>query len=532
MATLRYSQIRATPGGTIHYIANKDKIISSKTHDVHNVLNYMGEAESTERIYTLSRHCSNNPDLAEKQMELYRQRYYASKGTEPEEGELLGLHFFMSYTEADNPSEAVMDEITMKILEHPLFRDFPAFAANHFDKDHRHTHFYVSQYAADGKPRKLCMRHNDYHEIRRYANRLCVEHGLSIVDLGVLRHKNPEYSSWIDGVIADGKVTVHPEKQEHKRFRKQQISTRNLYYKWKKDGEERAEEEYRLLTDRQRQKKNFESKYYYTPDGDKNKRWYVSGDPQHRFYVIPFVSEEGYRFSKLELTVRFVATVVRTEGQYIRQRDKELYDFIKSAKVDWDVQNMYNALVTAREMNIEDYRDVPAKIAEVGKQMNTLRREKSRHENSIKKHEKILEAYETYTRVRPLVEGVSEPKPADVSEYKAAYAILAQNQILSAQAFAELHARYQFEKRKVSDYEKRMPELNKQYRDLKKLEAISSRPTGILHEVYGYSRMADERASERAAARHDGTVESIINNAKERSQPSGNDKPKGYEREY
>ena len=43
MASLRYSQIRATPGNTIRYIANRDKMLSTGVQDVSNVLSYMGE---------------------------------------------------------------------------------------------------------------------------------------------------------------------------------------------------------------------------------------------------------------------------------------------------------------------------------------------------------------------------------------------------------------------------------------------------------------------------------------------------------
>ena len=117
MATLRYSQIRITPGGTIRYIADEEKNISTTVHDVCTVLRYMGEPESTERVYAIARYCSTNPALAEKQMELYRQLYYDRKERKPKEEELLGLHFFISYTEEDDPSEEVMNIILRKLLE-------------------------------------------------------------------------------------------------------------------------------------------------------------------------------------------------------------------------------------------------------------------------------------------------------------------------------------------------------------------------------------------------------------------------------
>ena len=171
MASLRYSQIRVHPESTINYIANQEKMISPKSHDVHNVLSYMGEPESIERVYSFSRNCSANPRLAAAQIELYRTRYYNSKtggiqGLKDGNSELLGLHFFVSFTEEDNPSESTMDAISKALSEHPLLRGFPFFSAKHYDRIHRHIHIFVSQYSAnEGKPRKLCMRYNDYNEL-------------------------------------------------------------------------------------------------------------------------------------------------------------------------------------------------------------------------------------------------------------------------------------------------------------------------------------------------------------------------------
>lgn len=514
MAILRYTQIKTSPGCTIHYIANKQKIVSAES--VYCVLNYMGEPDSTERVYAFGRHCSSNPDLAEKQIALYRVRYFESKkggvqGLKEGDEELLGLHFFMSYTEADSPTEYIMNKIAMKIAMHPKLKDFAVFSANHFDRKHLHTHFFISAYSAEGKPRKLCMTKKDFNEIRRYANKLCVEYGLSIIDLSALRYKNPEYSAWVDSVIAEGKVTVHPETKEHKKWPKQKIPTRNLYYKWKQESAERAVEEGKLLTESQRNWKTFEEKYFYTVDGDKNRRWYVSGDPRQRFYTVSRVSANGYIRSDLELTVQFVLFVAQTEGKFIHKKDPYLW-LEYHAKVDKSLQGMFDYMATANKLNIDKAEQIYDRIEDVGKQMNALRREHTRHERSIEKQGQIIDAYQTYIRVRPLVEGIEEPEPADLSEYKKAYAILVQNQILTAEAYEELCKRCDFEKQKMIDYEKRMPELKKQYHDLKKLEALAVYPVNYLREIYCYSQRAQEPAME-----DDSSIDEIIRSAHSRS---------------
>lgn len=514
MATLRYTQVKSTPGGTIRYIANKHKIVSAES--AYSVLNYMGDPESTERVYSFARHCSSNPDLAEKMISLNRLRYFNSKegrvqGLKEGKEELLGLHMFMSYSEDDRPSEYVMNKIARRIAMHEKLRDFPVFCANHHDRKHLHTHFFISAYSAEGKPRKLCMSKKDFNEIRRYANKLCVEHGLSIIDLSALRYKNPEYSAWVDSVIAEGKVTVHPEKEEHKRRPKQKILTRNLYYKWQQEDAERAETEGKLLTESQRNWKTFEEKYFYTVDGDKNRRWYVSGDPRQRFYTVSRVSPNGYIRSDVELAVRFVLFIAENEGKFVKKHDPHLW-LEYHAKVDKRLQGMYDYIATASIMNIDKAEQICDRLEDVGKQMNALRREHTRHERSIEKQEQIIDAYQTYIRVRPSVEGLEEPEAADLSEYKKAYAILAQNQILTAESYKELCKRRDFEKQKMIDYEKRMPELKKQYHDLKKLEALAVYPAKYLREIYCYSQMAQEHAVE-----GDGSVDGIIRSARSRT---------------
>lgn len=516
MASLRYSQIRGSPGGTVHYIANKDKVICEEVHDVGVVLNYMGEPESTERVFSFARHCSQNPDLAEKQMDLHRQMYFASKkggvqGLKKGKSELLGLHFFLSYTVADNPSEQAMTRIAMKLAEHPKFKDFAVFGAHHFDREHRHTHFFVSAYSADGKPRKLAMKREAYNEIRRYANKLCVEEGLSIIDLSGLRYNNKEYSDWVDGVISEGKIVVHSERESHKRNPKQTISTRDLYYKWHRNGEEKAEEDIKIMSDARREKKNFEEKFFYTTDGNDTSRWFVSLHP-NKYYVVPWKDGDRRR-SRLECTLRFVVVVAKNEGEYVQKTAPALWPKFH-AKVDSQLQGMMDCIATSREMNIKNPEEVASKLADVGRQMNALKKEKKRHEESIAKQEKILEAYDSYARILPLMGDGTKLPSALQEEFDTAYAVLASNRITSVDRYEEVRRRYQFERQKVCDYDRRMPELNRQYRQLKKMEAITANPTAFLESIYDYSVKADEV---REAIRRGESIDDLIGDASARA---------------
>lgn len=202
--------------------------------------------------------------------------------------------------------------------------------------------------------------------------------------------------------------------------------------------------------------------------------------------------------------------MAQTEGKFIQKKNPYLW-LEYHAKVDKNLQGMVDYIVTANKLNVGKADQIDERIEDVGKQMNALRREHTRHERSIEKQKQIIDAYQIYTRVRTLVEGIEEPEAADLSEYKKAYAILVQNQIFTAEAYKELCKRCDFEKQKMIDYEKRMPELMKQYHDLKRLEALAVYPAKYLREIYCYSQMAQEHAVE-----NDGSVDGIIRSARSR----------------
>lgn len=475
MATLTYSQIRVSPGSTIHYITNKDKMISFKVHDVTNVLSYMGEEESCERVYSFSRLCSSNPDLAAKQMELYRARYCEGRNCAPKERELLGLHFFLSYTEEDDPSEAVMNHITQKLCNHPLFRGHAILGANHFDKHCKHTHFYVCNYSAEGAPKKLCMRYEDFADLRKYANRLCVEQGLSIIDLPALRHNDPDYSAWIDGIIAGGRITVHPEREEHRGTTHRKATTKQIYFKQMKEKEESALEEEKSLTQAQLRMKKARENYCWNFENDPEKPGYLRTSPNGRgkqYHVVRLYDENGRKRTLLELTCMLIIAIYRYEKAKnaptaVQQRSGCMVR-------DHRLENMINSTRTALELNIRSAEDVAAAIADTGKQMNALKQEKSRHENSICRHEEILAAWDAYRNTDP---------DEDPEAFRQAYALLAQNRILTEETAEELRQRYRFELQKIIDYDKRLPELNRRYRNLKYLQQMTAAPDWTVEQI-------------------------------------------------
>lgn len=476
MATLTYSQVRVSPGSTIHYITNKDKMISFKAHDVTSILSYMGEEESCERVYSFSHLCSSNPDLAAKQIELYRAGYCESKNCAPKELELLGLHFFFSYTEEDDPSEAVMNRITKNLCDHPLFRGHAILGANHFDKHCKHTHFYVCNFSAEGTPKKLCMRYEDFADLRKYANRLCVEQGLSIIDLPALRHNDPEYSAWIDGIIAGGRITVHPEREEHRGTTRRKATTKQIYFKQMKEKEESALEEEKSLTQAQLRMKRARENYCWNFENDPEKPGFLRTSPNGKgkqYHVVRLYDENGRKRTLVELTCMLIIAIYRYEKAKNEPSQAPYRRPSRDARDD-KLQRMVDAMRVARELNIRGAEDVAAAIADTGKQMNALKQGKNRHENSIRRHEQLLAAWDTY---RNTVLG------EDPEAFRQAYALLAQNRILTEKDAEELRQRYRFEQQKIIDYDKRLPELNRRYRNLKYLQQMTTVPDWTVEQI-------------------------------------------------
>ena len=497
MASLRYSQIRATPGNTIRYIADRDKMLSPGVQDVSNVLSYMGEPESTERVYAFARHCSTNPGLAARQMELYRVRYYKRRRCQPKEKELLGLHFFLSFSAEDRPDEAVMNEIAKEFCRHPLLGDHASFAAHHFDKDHWHTHFFVSNFSAIGNHRKLCMRHKDYNDLRKYANRLCVEHGLSIIDLPALRYNDPAYSAWIDGVIAEGRITVHPERKEHRGSRHQGASTKQIYFKRMKEKEEANIEEEKLLTAAQLRTKRARQHYCWNFENDPTKAGYLMTDPRtgrRRYHAVRLCDENGRKRSLVELICLLLIAIYQYEKSKYDPPPVTRQRPIRMVK-DYKLQRMVDCGRVSRELNIQSKEEVRRHIEDTGRQMNALRREKARHEHSILRHEEILSAWDTYQSADPAEDA-----------FRQAYAILAQNRVMTEEAAQSLRQRYRFEQQKVLDYDKRLPELKRRYRTLKDLEQMVYYPEWEVEQIWKEFAAREETLEDkiRAAERSGG----------------------------
>ncbi len=75
-------------------------------------------------------------------------------------------------------------ELAKEFVEQcPLFAGFEVLYCTHVDKKHIHTHFVVNSVSfVDGH--KFQMRRKDLHDMKVLNNKLCLEHGFSICEIG------------------------------------------------------------------------------------------------------------------------------------------------------------------------------------------------------------------------------------------------------------------------------------------------------------------------------------------------------------
>lgn len=226
--------------GCLDYIRDPEKIVPNTATS--NVLRYM-QSHCVEDICSVGYNgCSGVREMALEQFRLaeaaYRKNHAARKPQETRitveqylasnhkkklprhikpdadgmitirKSEVSAEHLVISAHKEDRPSPALLQAVVNEFMQHPYLRGFPAVSNLHWNTDEKHAHLLICNYRADGS-RKLSLSGTKFRELRRYLDRICYAHGLSIIDTREAR-LNPEHSEWLDKVIAEGKVKVWP----------------------------------------------------------------------------------------------------------------------------------------------------------------------------------------------------------------------------------------------------------------------------------------------------------------------------------
>ena len=151
------------------------KAVNSHSNIKH-IINYVTKKEKTIGKKLCSAY-NCNIDTAAKEMQTTKELYNKTKGR-------TYLHFVQSFPPDENITAQQANQLAKEFVEQcPLFSDFEVIYCTHVDKEHIHTHFIVNSVSfVDG--RKFQMSKNDLKNLKILNNKLCLEHGFSICEIG------------------------------------------------------------------------------------------------------------------------------------------------------------------------------------------------------------------------------------------------------------------------------------------------------------------------------------------------------------
>ena len=171
MAVTKIHPIKTTLKKAIDYICNGDK--------------------TDDEIYVTTHLCSR--ENAHKEFELTKKQFNSRTKT-------LAHHLIQSFV----PEEVSFEEahqVGIELCEKILGRKYEYVLATHIDKDHIHNHIIFNSIDVD-EGKVYHSYYGSYMNIRNQSDKLCKEHGLSVIDLETQREineiKRRKFVSWYD----------------------------------------------------------------------------------------------------------------------------------------------------------------------------------------------------------------------------------------------------------------------------------------------------------------------------------------------
>lgn len=194
MAVTSLWRVRGYIGKVLLYAENPDKTANPETipsipetnrEALEDVIAYAGrEAVTNQRQLVTGVNCT--AETARSEMIAVKKRFRKEDGT-------IAYHGYQSFQEGEvTPEQA--HRIGIRLAEELWGERYQVLVATHMDKEsHIHSHFVINTVSfVDG--RKFYRSNEDYARMREVSDRLCREHGLSVVRRPEGRREN--YSAW------------------------------------------------------------------------------------------------------------------------------------------------------------------------------------------------------------------------------------------------------------------------------------------------------------------------------------------------
>ena len=237
-----------------------------------------------------------------------------------------------------------------------------------------------------------------------------------------------------------------------------------------------------------------------------------------RPYRIRLWDENGRRRTTIELMCLLAIVVIKKEHSATDTQPSFAYKGTDGkyiyAKTDWKLQNMYNTMSMAREMNVENATDVSKKLDRTGKEVARLRKQNRHLTEQHNQMSTINENLEAMEAVKDICEKIynmpdGEEKDAamaahaaELAQYKTAKRYLHMKNISTEAEFADFKQRYQSTTTHLDEVRQEFEDINKEYRSLKKIEYNITMAQnnyycyGPSHEMFANERAAEETTQE------------------------------------
>lgn len=372
--------------------------ILSKNMRLDRLIRYIQNPDKTDdEVFTYCQYC--DPKAAARQMRATKERYGKTDG-------IQAFHIIQSFAPGEITPELAHELGIRFIREH--LSDYEAVLGTHVDKGHIHNHIAINSVSFKTGKKYHCTAQSYYQQIRKISDRLCREHGLSVV------------------METDGKAISYAEWKLH------QAGLLTLREMFDQDVEECLSQAmdlggfYALMEDHGYTVRHHGSYPSFVPDGylhpyrikRKGRTWteddikkfidYAMTDPTFEVIMpkaqkafVPYGKQHGFR--ALYVSWMYVLGMIGQgkRTQYPRVSYKELKRF-----------EQYKAQAAFLDRNkIDTASQLRAKMDEINKTVETLTKSRIIWNSKKKKRKELYEALSTVEHLQDVpelyVQGVS-----------------------------------------------------------------------------------------------------------------------------